>query len=50
MIKVLLLITPGNNRPAQADIPDHGHFLEKPYRAREVISEIDALTQEAATR
>ena len=48
--KVLLLITSGNSRPATADIPDHGHFLVKPYRSEDVINEIAALAQEAATR
>jgi len=47
---VLLLITSGNMRPATADIPDHGHFLAKPYRAKEVIGEIDALAREAGVR
>src|SRR5271170_3865117 len=48
--KVLLLITSGNSRPAKADIPNHGHFLAKPYRSEDVISEIAALAREAATR
>jgi CheY-like chemotaxis protein len=48
--KVLLLITSGNIRPAQSDIPDHGHFLTKPYRATDLIAEIDALAQDAAAR
>ena len=48
--KVLLLITSGNGQPAKADIPNHGHFLAKPYRSEDVISEIAALALEAATR
>jgi hypothetical protein len=48
--KVLHLITSGNSRPAKADIPNHGHFLAKPYRSEDVISEIAALAREAATR
>jgi DNA-binding response OmpR family regulator len=47
---VLLLITSGNARTGKVDIPDHGHFLAKPYRSEDVISEIDALAREAAAR
>jgi CheY-like chemotaxis protein len=47
---VLLLVTSGNVRPSEGDIPDHGHFLAKPYRSQDVISEIDALAREAAAR
>jgi len=47
---VLHLITSGNSGPAKADIPNHGHFLAKPYRSEDVISEIAALAREAATR
>ena len=47
---VLLLITSGNVRPGKGEIPDHGHFLAKPYRCQDVISEIDALAREAAER
>ena len=47
---VLVLITSGNSRPAKADIPNNGHFLAKPYRSEDVISEIAALGREAATR
>jgi FixJ family two-component response regulator len=47
---VLLLITSGNVRPCEGEIPDHGHFLAKPYRSQDVISEIDALAREAASR
>jgi two-component system, response regulator PdtaR len=41
--KVKLLLTSGNLRPSTAEIPDHGHFLSKPYRGREVIEEVDTL-------
>jgi CheY-like chemotaxis protein len=47
---VLLLVTSGNVRPGKGEIPDHGHFLAKPYRCQDVISEIDALAREAAVR
>jgi two-component system, response regulator PdtaR len=45
---VWLLITSGNRRPPAADIPDHGHFIPKPYEASKVLGEIDALAREAA--
>jgi DNA-binding NtrC family response regulator len=48
--KVLVLITSGDSRPAKADIPNQGHFLAKPYRSEDVISEIAALAREQATR
>ena len=47
--KVKLLITSGDLKPAETDIPDHGHFLGKPYRAKEMITEVDALLREGRT-
>jgi len=47
---VLLLITSGNTRPSRVAIPNHGHFLAKPYRAKDVLGEIDALLREEAAR
>jgi two-component system, response regulator PdtaR len=47
---VLLLITSGGRQPGQDDMPDHGHFLAKPYRVQEVVKEIKALAREAAAR
>jgi hypothetical protein len=35
----------GDNRSSMAEIADHGHFLEKPYRPDEVIREIHELTR-----
>jgi hypothetical protein len=28
-------------RPAHAEIPDHSHFIGKPYRARELLGEVN---------
>ena len=47
---VLLLITSGDRRLSKAEIPDHGHFLAKPYAAQELVKKIDALSKEAAQR
>jgi two-component system, response regulator PdtaR len=41
--KVKLLITSGDLKPSEADIPDHGHFIGKPYRAADVNAEVDEL-------
>jgi two-component system, response regulator PdtaR len=41
--KVKLLITSGDLKPSEADIPDHGHFIGKPYRAADVNAEVDRL-------
>jgi two-component system, response regulator PdtaR len=32
--RILLIITSGQIKPAQAEIPDHGRFVSKPYRAK----------------
>jgi two-component system, response regulator PdtaR len=40
---VLFLITSGNAWPPQSAIPDDGRFLHKPYRAAQMVGEIDAL-------
>jgi CheY-like chemotaxis protein len=47
--KVKLLITSGDLKPAETDIPDHGHFLGKPYRSKEMITEVDALLRDGRT-
>jgi DNA-binding response OmpR family regulator len=47
---VLLLITSGDQRPLESDIPDHGHFVAKPYGARQVVNEIGALAREEPQR
>ena len=37
---ILLVITSGHLRPAQAEIPDHGHFIGKPYGTNELLAEV----------
>jgi two-component system, response regulator PdtaR len=41
--KVLLVITSGQVQPTKAEIADHGRFIRKPYRAKELLGEIDEL-------
>ncbi len=41
--EVLLLVTSGRLRLDEADIPDHGRFIAKPYAARELLSELRQL-------
>ena len=48
--QILLLITSGNKRPEVTEIPDHGHFLSKPYRPVELVREVHKLVEEAASR
>jgi len=43
--KVLLLITSGQVQPARAEIADDGLFIRKPYRAKDLLSEIDTLLE-----
>ena len=47
---VLLLMTSGKSWPLERPVPDHGHFLPKPYSDEAVITEICALEREAAAR
>jgi CheY-like chemotaxis protein len=44
---ILLVITSGHMRPAQAEIPDHGHFIGKPYRANELLDEVNDMMGKA---
>jgi two-component system, response regulator PdtaR len=44
---VLLVITSGQTRPNPADIPDDGRFIEKPYRAADLLSEVDDLMRKS---
>ena len=37
---ILLLISSGYARPHPNQIPDHGHFIPKPYRASAVVGHI----------
>jgi two-component system, response regulator PdtaR len=43
---VLLVITSGQVQPTKAEIADHGRFIRKPYRAKELLDEIDELIKE----
>jgi hypothetical protein len=40
---VLLVITTGQVRPRDAEIPDHGRFVGKPYNAADLLNEVDDL-------
>ena len=42
---VLLLISSGHARPRPDEIPDHGHFLPKPYRAATLVRHITQMMQ-----
>jgi CheY-like chemotaxis protein len=44
--KVLLVITSGKVRPAKAEIADSGRFIPKPYRAEELLGELDELLKQ----
>jgi CheY-like chemotaxis protein len=41
--RILLVITSGRVRPAQAEIPDDGRFVAKPYQANDLLTEVDDL-------
>jgi CheY-like chemotaxis protein len=43
---VRLIITSGRERPSRSEIPDDGRFLAKPYRARELLAQIDDLMRD----
>jgi two-component system, response regulator PdtaR len=47
---VLLLITSGRQRPHDAEIPDRGRFLSKPYRAEDLLREVDNLFSDYGPR
>jgi two-component system, response regulator PdtaR len=38
---ILLVITSGQIKPAQAEIPDHGRFVGKPYREKDLLGEVN---------
>jgi CheY-like chemotaxis protein len=44
---ILLVITSGQVKPAEAEIPDHGHFIGKPYRANELLGEVNDMISKA---
>jgi CheY-like chemotaxis protein len=37
---VLLVITSGQKKPTEEEIPDHGRFVAKPYRAGELLDQV----------
>jgi two-component system, response regulator PdtaR len=43
--KVRLVITSGKVQPARAEIADHGRFIRKPYRAKDLLGQIDELIE-----
>jgi CheY-like chemotaxis protein len=40
---ILLVMTSGRQQPSQAEIPDHGRFIAKPYRAQELLGQVNEL-------
>jgi two-component system, response regulator PdtaR len=44
---ILLVITSGQIKPPQAEIPDDGRFVCKPYRANELLGEVNDLLRNA---
>jgi two-component system, response regulator PdtaR len=44
--KVRLVITSGQVQPTRAEIADHGRFIRKPYRAKDLLGQIDELIEE----
>ena len=45
--RILLVITSGQIKPAEAEIPDHGRFVGKPYRATELLGEVNDMLRKA---
>ena len=43
--KVLLVITSGKVKPTRAEIADDGRFIRKPYRAKDLLGQIDELIE-----
>ena len=48
--KVLLVITSAQVQPSRAEIADDGRFLRKPYRAKELLGQIDDLIEKDETK
>jgi two-component system, response regulator PdtaR len=44
---VLLVITSGQKKLTEAEIPDHGRFVAKPYRAAELLGQVDEMIHKA---
>jgi hypothetical protein len=42
-----LVITSGQVKPTKAEIPDDGRFVGKPYRAKDLLGEVDELMRKA---
>jgi CheY-like chemotaxis protein len=40
---ILLVVTSGRQRPRQAEIPDDGRFIAKPYRAPELLGQVNKM-------
>jgi CheY-like chemotaxis protein len=40
---ILLVMTSGRERSSKAEIPDDGRFLAKPYRARELLGQVNEM-------
>jgi CheY-like chemotaxis protein len=40
---VQLVLTSGQSEPCRADIPDDGHFIAKPYRAEQLVGQVETL-------
>jgi len=40
---ILLVITSGRERPNQTEIPDDGRFIVKPYRAAELLEQVNEM-------
>jgi CheY-like chemotaxis protein len=47
---VLLVITSGQIKPTKAEIADDGRFIRKPYRAKDLLGEIDELIKQDDAR
>jgi len=48
--KVRLVITSGQVQPARAEIADDGRFIRKPYRAKDLLDQIDGLIEKDETQ
>jgi len=47
---VRLVITSGQVQPARAEIADDGRFIRKPYRAKDLLDQIDGLIEKDETQ
>ncbi len=41
--KMRLLLTSGHHKIADADLPDHGRFVSKPYSDQTIVKQVEAL-------